>query len=232
MNIRHFCFNLIGVNTYLAWNADGRAVVVDPGFATADEKEQLYGVIRSEGLTPEAVLLTHAHFDHIMGLDAFLKAFVVPVYMHQDDVPVLRDAAVMAARFGLGCPAGDIPTTGISDGGTLLLAGEEWKVISTPGHTPGSVCYHIPAQRLLFSGDTLFRGSIGRTDLPLGDYDKEIVSIMEKLMGLDSRTEILPGHGPFSSIADERTDNPFLVPFNEKEESGEDLEGIEINPLL
>ena len=92
------------------------------------------------------------------------------------------------------------------------------KVIATPGHTPGSVCYLCAEDRILFTGDTLFAGSIGRTDLPLGDYDKLIVSIMDKLMALDGDTRILPGHGGPSTIGEERCENPFLEPFNEKEE--------------
>jgi len=234
MNIRHFCFNPIGVNSYLVWSEDGRAVIIDPGFATEREKAEMFGVISSEGLKVEAILLTHAHFDHVLGLESCVNAFGAPVYMHKDDLPVLREGKATAGRFGLPYEIAGVETTDLADGQTLRLAGEEWTVITTPGHSPGSVCFYIPAQRLLFSGDTLFRGTIGRSDLPYGDYDKEIVSIMDKLMGLDGATDVLPGHGPGTTIADERTHNPFLEPFNEKEEDldAEDIDGIELNGLV
>ena len=234
MNIRHFCFNPIEENSYLVWSKDGKAVIIDPGFSADEEKAKMFDTISSEGLTVEAILLTHGHFDHVLGLEQCVKAFNAPVYMHQDDLPVLRGSSAMAGRMGIRADLPDVQTNGLEDGQTLDLAGERWEVITTPGHSPGSVCFHIPAQKLLFSGDTLFRGTIGRSDLPFGDYDKEIVSIMEKIMGLDSDTDVLPGHGPLTTIADERTGNPFLIPFNEKEiydDGTEKVDGIEIKAM-
>ena len=118
---------------------------------------------------------------------------------------------------------------GIEDGEVLELADMKIEVIFTPGHTPGGVCYLLRDEKVMFTGDTLFAGTIGRTDLPGGDYDKLIVSIMDKLMGLPGDVDVLPGHGRKTTIADERTHNPFLQPFNEPEEDLDwDGEGIEI----
>ena len=122
------------------------------------------------------------------------------------------------AESGFTQPDKGFSTTDISDGETITAAGLGFKVITTPGHTPGSVCYLNEKYGVMFTGDTLFAGSIGRTDLPMGEYDDLIRSIMDKLMGLDGDTDILPGHGGRSSIGWERTHNPFLEPFNEKEE--------------
>lgn len=199
LNIHKFVFNSYGENTYVM--ASGKtAVVVDPGCESPDEKEGFLDWLDSRGLKPSAILLTHAHNDHIAGVQALMERYPVPVYLGAADAEFFR------------VPFATVP---VSDGQKLELEGLSFEVISTPGHTPGGACYYARAEKVLLTGDTLFRGTIGRTDLPGGDYDKLIVSVMEKLMGLDGDVAILPGHGPVSTIADERTENPFLQPFNE-----------------
>jgi glyoxylase-like metal-dependent hydrolase (beta-lactamase superfamily II) len=181
MKIRRFVCNAFQENAYVV--SDGaECIIIDPGF-TDSEAGAVFDYISSEGLVPSAVLLTHRHPDHILGLDSFLGKY---------DVPVLPAAgAGLAGRF---------------------------QIIKTPGHTPDSVCFYNEQEHIMFTGDTLFAGTIGRTDLPGGDYDSEIRSIMEKLIFLPGETTIYPGHGPESTIARERVQNPFLEPFNEREE--------------
>ena len=187
--------------------------------------------IRKEGLRIEAVLITHGHFDHIFGVNRCLDAFgEIPVYMHPDDVELIAMGKQMAAPYGY-TPEMKFDTVDAVDGDVINAVGRKWEVIATPGHTKGGLSFYCRAEKLLFSGDTLFAGSIGRTDLHGGSYDKLIVSIMDKLMGLDGDTVVIPGHGRPTTISDERTHNPFLQPWGEKEQEGIDwdADGIELN---
>ncbi len=199
-------FNPLGTNCSVLWNEGARGcVVADPGMASPEEYNRLKELFEKNSLTLEAIILTHGHFDHTWGVESLLKQYPVPVYMHPAD------------RFLLpkGLAKLDFPTLDIADGDALTLAGISWKVIHTPGHTPGSVCWWSQADSLLLSGDTLFAGSIGRTDLEGGDYEKLMSSIKEKLLCLPGETDVIPGHGGATSIAREGMYNPFLEPFNE-----------------
>lgn len=227
INIRQFSCNEFSEHCYLVWDADGNAVLVDPGFKGSEELDELYGFIGRQGLKPAAILLTHAHFDHIYGVKECVDKYGATIYMHPDDSVVKEHAAQMARTCFMPAPDTSWTTTGIKDGEILTFGRLEFKVIETPGHSPGSVSYFAEKDRLLFSGDCLFAGSIGRTDLEWGDYDKEIVSIMDKIMGLDGDVKVYPGHGGSTTIADERTGNPFLQPFNWKDPETGYVDGIE-----
>lgn len=215
MEIFRFVFNPLEENTWVVCGPGGRSVVIDPGCLKEPERERLRSCL--DACRPEAVLLTHGHFDHVFGAAWLQQTWNVPVYMAPEDRKTL-DYFGRVSRFGLPVPDCSFATTDIADGFELTAAGLEFKVISTPGHSPGSVCWLLEGASALFCGDTLFAGAIGRTDLIYGDYDDEIRSIMNKLMALPGDIAIYPGHGPASSIADERTGNPFLEPFNEREE--------------
>lgn len=236
MKIKKFVCNALQENAYVVSSGDS-CVIIDPGFATAEtgafpgepffgehgndagaagELSGLYKYLDSEGLTPEAILLTHSHSDHTLGVAPLVEKFGIPVYSASGSFQTPTDAfsCLRPAEAGVQTPEKTISCLQVEDEG--YVAG--FKVIATPGHTPDSVCYYNEAEHVLFTGDTLFAGTIGRTDLPGGDYDREIVSIMEKLIFLPGETDICPGHGPASTIARERRDNPFLEPFNEREE--------------
>ncbi len=236
MKIKKFVCNALQENAYVVSSGDS-CVIIDPGFATAEtgafpgepffgehgndagaagELSGLYKYLDSEGLTPEAILLTHSHSDHTLGVAPLVEKFGIPVYSASGSFQTPTDAfsCLRPAGEGVQTPEKAISCLQVEDEGSV--AG--FKVIATPGHTPDSVCYYSEAEHVLFTGDTLFAGTIGRTDLPGGDYDREIVSIMEKLIFLPGETDIYPGHGPASTIARERRENPFLEPFNEREE--------------
>lgn len=218
MNIVQLTYNLFEEKTYLIWEQEPSCIVIDPGFSSPAEEKHFLDVLKEKGLKPEAILLTHGHFDHIYGVKSCQEHFGAPVYMHKADEPVIEFCEEMATRFGIAAPDAGFSREYIDEGSELRIAGMELEVIHCPGHTPGGVCYLHKGAAVLFSGDTLFAGSIGRTDMKYGEYDDEIRSIMEKIMILDTDTKVFPGHGPSTNIGHERTHNPFLEPFNEPEE--------------
>ncbi len=217
MDIRRFVVGRLSENTLIVSGAPGRCIVIDPGFETPEEGGRILEYMRAGGLVPEAILLTHGHMDHMYGVAQLVRLYGVPVYMSDADKPVV-EYFQRVSKFGINVPELGYETTPVTDGQIIDAAGLHLRVITTPGHSPGSVCYLEESEKTLFTGDTLFAGSIGRTDLYLGDYDSLIRSIMEKLMALPGDTEIYPGHGAPSTIGQEMTTNPFLEPFNEREE--------------
>lgn len=206
MKVEKFVTGIISTNCYLAVNEETRqTAVIDPAACPS----YLMGHIKSEGLKIEAVLLTHGHFDHIMGLDGFLKEYDVPVYLHRDDEQLIKDPGLnQSGVYTSGYTFGS--ATYIEDNETLKTAGFEFKVLHTPGHTPGGVCYYAEAEKVLFSGDTLFQSSVGRTDFPLGSMADLVRGIREKLMVLPDDVLVYPGHMGETTIGYEKSHNPFL----------------------
>ena len=229
LQIKIFQVNPLGANCVVLWEDAGKAcAVVDPGFYRPEEEEMVFSFLSEQDLVPDAVLLTHAHFDHVWGVAAVVKRYGCPVHLSAADEPVLRSGASMLERLQLRKAVDDFDYADVSDGQLIHAGGVDWKVIATPGHTPGSVCYLCAEWGVLLSGDTLFAGSIGRTDLEGGDYDALMKSLMEKLMTLPGDTDIVPGHGAPTSIARESATNPFLTPFNEPDTAWWDQDGIEL----
>jgi glyoxylase-like metal-dependent hydrolase (beta-lactamase superfamily II) len=185
----------------------GEACVIDPG----DEPEQILALARDMGVRITRVVASHAHLDHIMAARAIVDATGAPFLMHQADMSI---AATMpqSARMWLGqdVPPAPEPNGYPVDGDDLEVAGITLRVIHTPGHTPGSLCLYAAEAGLLFSGDTLFRESIGRTDLPGGDTEQILRSIAERLLALPDGTRVLPGHMQETTIGHERAHNPFV----------------------
>lgn len=225
IHIEYFTFNAFQERCSVAWDEDGHCAIIDPGFYTKGERDRLYGFIDRNKLSVKAILLTHGHFDHIFGTAEAAGHFDVPVYMHPADKVILEEAnPAFCAAFGLKTPdplpdRDEAPLTQslipVREGDTIGVGSMKFEVIETPGHTPGGVCYLERKGKALFSGDTLFAGSIGRTDNQWADYDALMSGIFGKLMELDGEINVIPGHGPATSIATERMTNPFLMPFNE-----------------
>jgi hydroxyacylglutathione hydrolase len=185
----------------------GEAVVIDPG----DEPEEILALARDMGVRITRVLASHAHLDHIMAAREIVEATGAPFLLHAGDVEIAENMP-LAARMWLGhdVPPAPTPNAFPVDGQDIEVAGVTLRVLHTPGHTPGSVSLYAAEARLLFSGDTLFRESIGRTDLPGGDTATIIASIRQRLYGLPDETRVLPGHMQETTIAHEREHNPFV----------------------
>jgi glyoxylase-like metal-dependent hydrolase (beta-lactamase superfamily II) len=194
--------------------------------------KELTDYLESNKLVPEAILLTHGHFDHVWGVEALLKLYDIPVYMHPLDKQIMLDgASVFKGMQSFKSLRHNFPTVDIADGETLHAGGTDWTVLHTPGHTPGGVCFWSRENNLLLSGDTLFAGSIGRTDLVGGDYDVLMDSILKKILTLPGETDVIPGHGGPTSVAREGQTNPFLQPFNEPDGDDQLRDGIPIHGI-
>ena len=186
----------------------GEALVIDPG----DEVERIQQVLASHKLKVKLIVATHAHIDHVGGLAELQKFTGAPVLMHQEDMPLYQNLAMQAAWVGMEAPAVIEVSGFLRDGDALRWGAFNAEVIATPGHSPGSLSLYMPGDDgRLFSGDTLFQGSIGRTDLWGGDFRQIINSIRQRLLALPDATPVFPGHGPATTIGVERESNPFLL---------------------
>lgn len=182
------------------------AIVVDPG----GDVQRILAVVARHGLTVRQIVVTHAHLDHIAGAITLKGLTGAPITYSQDDLPLVAMMDVQAGWFGMETPQVEPPDVDARDGSSLGVEGIAGTLIHTPGHTPGSVCLYVPAGEVLLAGDTLFAGSVGRTDLPGGNERTLIQSIRNKLMPLPDATRVVPGHGAQTTIGQERETNPFL----------------------
>ncbi|TSB44719.1 MBL fold metallo-hydrolase [Alkalicoccobacillus porphyridii] len=198
----------IQTNAYVLANADNEALIFDPG----GDGPELIQWIKEKQLEPKAILLTHAHFDHIGAVDEVRETFSIPVYLHQSEKDWLGDPELNRSSAFLGRthitakPADHL----ITKEQTLDIGSFSCKVLETPGHSPGSISFYFEEEKIVFSGDALFAGSIGRTDLPEGDHQLLLTSIDQKLMDLPEETIVACGHGPSTTIGVEMDSNPFL----------------------
>jgi glyoxylase-like metal-dependent hydrolase (beta-lactamase superfamily II) len=192
--------------TILGDEESGEAVVVDPG----DEAGRIARRLAELGLKLKQILVTHAHIDHVGGALRLKRLTGAPILLHQDDLPLLATMDDQAGWIGVPTPETAPPDAWLADGQLVGLERFPAQVLHTPGHTQGSVCLHFAPLKLLIAGDTLFAGSIGRTDLPGGNSEQIIDSIQTRLLALPDETKVLTGHGPATTIGNERRNNPFL----------------------
>lgn len=206
MRVEQYCVGDVGTNCYFAINEEtGEMLVIDPG----DSAGMLAGKIREGGWKPQAVLLTHGHFDHAMAAEELAGMFGIQVYAHEAEKETLEQPRLnVSAMIG----RRDVyhADVFVKDGQALELAGMECRVLHTPGHTEGGCCYYLEKEKVLFSGDTLFCQSVGRTDFPGGSMSALVRGIKEKLMVLPDDVEVYPGHMGMTTIGSERIRNPFL----------------------
>ena len=184
----------------------GEAIVIDPG----DEVGRIHRRLSELGLKLKQILVTHAHIDHVGGALKLKRLTGAPIFLNESDLPLLKMMAMQAAWLGIDTPETAPPDENLTEGLSVGLMRYPATVIHTPGHTQGSVCLHFTPLKMVIAGDTLFAGSIGRTDLPGGNYGQILDSIHSRLMALPDETRVLPGHGPETTIGEERKGNPFL----------------------
>jgi glyoxylase-like metal-dependent hydrolase (beta-lactamase superfamily II) len=210
IHIKAFTFSPISENTYVLYNNEGKAIIIDPGCYFPNEQETLKNFLTDNSLTPVYLLNTHCHLDHVFGNKWVHETYGLEPHLHPNEEAMLALAPVSGERWGLPFQNYAGPLHFLNDGDTVLLGETEIQVILAPGHSPGSICFYIPSQGDLIGGDVLFRGSIGRTDLPGGDSETLLNSIREKLWVLPDETVVYSGHGIKTTIGYEKRNNPFL----------------------
>ncbi|MFT3682418.1 MAG: MBL fold metallo-hydrolase [Ferruginibacter sp.] len=208
--IKSFVFSPIQENTYVLYNETKECIIIDPGCYFDDERSKLQSFIEKSGLTPKMLLNTHCHLDHVFGNKFIAETYGLTLHLHEREKEVLAFAPASGLMWGVPFDNYQGEFILLKEGDTIRLQDDELKVIEAPGHSPGSICFYSEKQGFIIGGDVLFQRSIGRTDLPGGNFETLISSIRNKLFVLPERTIVYSGHGDPTTIGDEKRDNPYL----------------------
>ncbi|MDC0579950.1 MBL fold metallo-hydrolase [Bacteroidia bacterium] len=209
-HIHQLTFGPFAENTYILSDDYSNAIIIDPGMYYPQENIKFFEYLNSHGLNPIRLILTHAHLDHVFGVNWVYQNYNVVPELHADDLMIYNSAVSVAQQYGLPMKPLVKANSTLTHGQSFQFGGADFKIFHTPGHSPGSVCFHNEKEGYVIGGDVLFQGSIGRTDLPGGDFDILIRSIDTHLLVLDDSTVVYSGHGPLTTIGQERIANPFL----------------------
>lgn len=209
--VQSFSFNPLQENTYLLINDKKQCWIVDPGMYDSSETKEFTQYITDNGLQPQSVINTHTHLDHVFGVEALKNLYHIPFGIHEMELPILKNAAATAAMFGMHMETVPQADFFIKENSVLNLGDDQVSVKFTPGHSPGSISFYYEPGGWVIAGDALFAGSIGRTDLPGGHYDTLIHAIKTQLLPLPENTKVYSGHGPATTIGQEKRYNQFLV---------------------
>jgi glyoxylase-like metal-dependent hydrolase (beta-lactamase superfamily II) len=209
IRVAKFTFSPFQENTYVL-HAEGRGIIVDPGCWNSSEEHELESWLDDNGVVPERLVLTHAHVDHVFGCAWIHERYGLLPEMHRADLDLLRNAPRQAELFGVSCAPSPEPVRFLDEGDVITLGEAHMDVLFTPGHAPGHIALWCPREKMVISGDVLFHRSIGRVDLPGGDFDMLANSIREKLYRLGDEVVVYCGHGPETTIGEERRLNPFV----------------------
>ena len=208
VQIRQFTLGPVQTNCYLVGcEKTFEAAVIDPAW----DGKSITSMADNDGWVITHILLTHTHFDHIGGLDEVKEATSAPIYVHPDAVPMMKNTTMSAAFFGLRVPAPPPPDEMLQNNQILNIGELKIHVLHTAGHAPGHVCFYLPDYRVVFDGDLLFQEGVGRTDLPGGNYQEMMESIRDEILTLPDETHLFPGHGPSTTVGDEKQRNPFIA---------------------
>jgi len=210
IKIEYFTFNPLAENTYLLSNEKGNALIIDPGCYFTEEERTLANYITSNGLKPVQLINTHCHLDHVFGNHWVYETYGLELYLHKNEKPVLEFAPASGNMYGLGFTNYKEGLHYLDEGDVIMLDDDKLKVLLTPGHSPGSICFYCEKQQFIIGGDVLFYESIGRFDLPGGNEQQLYKSIREKLYMLPDETIVYSGHGEPTTIGHEKKHNPFI----------------------
>ncbi len=211
IKLKQFVFNPFQENTFLVSDETKQGVIIDAGCYTQDEVDRFNEYIDTERIKIKYLINTHCHIDHILGVASLKSRYKVDFLAHSYELPLLESSFEHAMMFGLSVDEIPVIDQNLNDGGHVEFGNTRLKVIHTPGHTMGGVCFFAEQDKILFTGDTLFKGSIGRTDLQGGNYETIIRSIKNKILPIGDDVILYPGHGESSTIGAEKKHNPFLV---------------------
>lgn len=211
IQIHQLTFGPFSENTYLISDSDKNAIVVDPGMYYPEENTRFFEYINNHQLSLNRMILTHAHLDHVFGVNWVNETYGLSPEVHLDDKVMYDNAVAVATQYGLQMKALVPPIVGLESGSSFEFGGVKFEVAHASGHSPGSVCFYCEAESILIAGDVIFQGSIGRTDLPGGDFDTLISSIKRQVLTLPDDVTIYSGHGPITNVGRERITNPFLI---------------------
>jgi glyoxylase-like metal-dependent hydrolase (beta-lactamase superfamily II) len=211
MTIQSFVFNPFSENTYVAFDETKEAVIIDPGCYEPTEKAELDQFITSKGLTVKFVLNTHCHIDHVLGNFHFKTKYKVPLAINKQDEKVLLAVQSYASNYGFAGYQPTLPDRFLEENESFAFGNTNWKILFLPGHSPGHIAFYDEQKKTIFSGDVLFKRSIGRTDLPGGNFDVLLKSIQQKLFLLPDDVVVYSGHGPTTTIGEEKKSNPFCA---------------------
>jgi len=211
LKIKSFVFSPIQENTYLLYDEFNNCAIIDPGCYFDDEKEQLVGFVQKSGLKPKMLLNTHCHLDHVFGNKYIAETYRLVAQIHEKEKAVLEFAPASGLMYNMPFDNYTGDFIFLKEGDKIVIGQDELLVIEAPGHSPGHICFYCAKQHFLIGGDVLFNRSIGRTDLPGGNHEQLIKNIKEKLFVLPDETIVYSGHGPATTIGEEKLYNPYLM---------------------
>jgi glyoxylase-like metal-dependent hydrolase (beta-lactamase superfamily II) len=210
LKIKAFVFSPIQENTYVLYNEFNDCLIIDPGCYFSEEEDELKGFITQSALTPRMLLNTHCHLDHVFGNKYVAETYGLTLQLHEKEKPLLDYAPTSGLIYNMPFDNYAGEYIYLKEEDTIKLGEDELKVIEAPGHSPGHICFYCAKQNFIISGDVLFNRSIGRTDLPGGDHETLLKNIREKLFVLPDETIVYSGHGPETTIGEEKKYNPFF----------------------
>lgn len=209
-HIHQLTYGPFAENTYLIADDDGNALVIDPGMYFPEENARMFEYLNAQQLRPVRLVLTHAHLDHVFGVNWFHKNHNLTPEVNAEDKLLYDNAQAVAMQYGLSMEPLVAANVGLEADSVFEFGGSTFRILFAPGHSPGSVCFYNAEEKYVIGGDVLFQGSIGRTDLPGGDYDTLITSIKTQVLTLPDDVLVYSGHGPLTTIGQERISNPYL----------------------
>ena len=211
VQVKQLVLNPFQENTYIVYDQTSEAVIIDAGCYSQSDVDEVKRYVNAKNLKVKYILTTHGHIDHILGIQSLKEIYKVESFAHADDLPLIETSPSHALMFGLMLDKAPSIDRTLKDGDKIPFGNTTIEIIHTPGHSKGGICLFLREQKILFSGDTLFKGSIGRTDLAGGSYEALIASIIHKSLPLGDDVVVYPGHGDSTTIEYERKNNPYLM---------------------